>query len=360
VGYARVVEDFEVDWEPPAGERRDGLPRWRVVFLLQSVLLHLLLLYGIATSQLGRPDDGSSPARPQPMQVVVVEPETDPAEEDELEEEQEQPIYEGQIVDISPPPQEERPDDADYLSRYDAKVEEETRTDRFEVNPDVLSRTYSKEQQKEQRELMDVNAERESTGAKIGNQRFDAARDGSMAALPSPWKITNLDGNEDPVPSSQSTANLAGAPQNDLLREAIGEAVNLNSMRYPYAGYMERIRRQVNYWWTQNLDNLPSSVHMSRPSYTTEVKVILNGDGALELVDVTASSGVPELDDAIVRAFRLASPFDNPPAGLVMQDGRVYLPEFDFTVTLHAAQMQYQGIDPRAGVQFPGILKSPR
>jgi outer membrane biosynthesis protein TonB len=354
------VEDDEVDWEPPAGERRDGLPRWSVVFLLQSAFLHVVLLAAVATTRIGNPEEGSSPPRPPPMSVVIVEPESDPAEEQQEEDEQEQPIYEGQIVEIAPPLQEERPDDADYLSRYDAKVEHETRTDRFEVNPDVLSRTYSKEQQKEQRDLMDVNAERESTGAKVGNHRFDAARDGSMAALPSPWRITNLDGNQDPVPSSQSRANLAGAPQNDLLREAIGEAVNLSSMRYPYAGYMERIRRQVNYWWTQNIDNLPSSVRLSRSSYTTEVKVILNGDGALELVDVTAVSGSPELDDAIVRAFRLASPFDNPPAGLVMKDGRVYLPEFDFTVNLSTAQMQYQGIDPRAGVQFPGILKSPR
>jgi hypothetical protein len=29
-------------------------------------------------------------------------------------------------------------------------------------------------------------------------------------------------------------------------------------------------------------------------------------------------------------------------------------------VQLGRPQMQYQGIDPRAGVQFPGIMKSPR
>ena len=73
-----------------------------------------------------------------------------------------------------------------------------------------------------------------------------------------------------------------------------------------------------------------------------------------------AASGSDPLDDAVVRAFRLAGPFPNPPEGLVQKDGRVYLPEMDFTVQIGTAKAQYQGIDPRAGVQYPGILKSPR
>ena len=71
-------------------------------------------------------------------------------------------------------------------------------------------------------------------------------------------------------------------------------------------------------------------------------------------------SGNDPLDDAVVRAFRVAGPFPNPPDGLVAKDGRVYLPNMSFTVGVGQARMQYQGIDPRAGVQYPGILKSPR
>jgi TonB family protein len=350
------VEAFDLDPSSSPRVRATRRNPWTGVFVLLSVLGHLGVV-GLLTQV--RPFDPSTlpPSPPRPMSVVVVEPEAQekpPAEEpDDLD-------YEGQIVEIAPPVEERRPTDADYLSRYDNTAPEETRTERFEVNPEVLSRAYSKEHQAEKRDLMDLNAERESTGATVGNQRFDASRDGSMRALPSPWKVTNLEGPQDPVPSAQMSAAMSGAPQNDLLREAMGNVVDLNTLRYPFAGYMERVRRQVNYWWQQNLDNLPSSVRLGRSSYTTEVTVILNGDGALELIDVSASSGSTELDDAVVRAFRLASPFDNPPAGLVRKDGRVYLPDFDFTVQLSAARMQYQGIDPRAGVQFPGILKSPR
>ena len=77
-------------------------------------------------------------------------------------------------------------------------------------------------------------------------------------------------------------------------------------------------------------------------------------------MEVVVASGSEELDDAVVRAFKLAGPFPNPPEGLIESDGRVYLPDMDFTVQFRIGRSQYQGIDPRAGVQYPGILKSPR
>ena len=36
-------------------------------------------------------------------------------------------------------------------------------------------------------DLVDVNAEQESTGATTGNNRFDPDRDGTLASLPSKW-----------------------------------------------------------------------------------------------------------------------------------------------------------------------------
>lgn len=343
----------------PARVRHERRPPWNVTFLLLSVLGHAVwigllsaLLPLIPYPETPKPKDDA-------LTMVILQPEEEDAEEKE-EPEPEPEIFEGQIVELAPPEKEVVPDDAEYLSEYDNTVEKETRTEKFMLNPEVLAKQYSKEQQAEQADVMDLNADKPSTGATVGNQRFDPDRDGSLSSLPSPWKVTNKQGPEDPIPSSQRDAALSGAPQNDLLNEEIGNVVDLNTIKYPYAGYMDRIRRQVNYWWQQNLDNLPSSVRLAKSRYTTVVSVILNADGALEHIEVTTECGSPELDDAVVRAFRLAAPFDNPPDGLVQKDGRVYLPNFDWTVQLSAASMQYQGIDPRAGVQFPGILKSPR
>ncbi len=333
--------------------RRQRTP-WEL-FLLASVLVNVAAIRSLGAFAETWPVDDRSPSGP--ITLTIVEP---PPEEEAAVPEEPEPDDQGQLVEIAPPKEEERPEEAEYLAEYDNVVEEETRSERFEVNPEVLSPEHSDEQMAEMEDLVDVNAEQESTGATTGNNRFDPDRDGTLASLPSKWKVTNKEGPDAPTLSSQTTSQLAGAPQNDLLREKRGDATQLNTKEYLYAGYLQRIRRLVNFYWQQNIDNLPSSVRLSRPLYTTDVKSILNGDGALEYIEVTGESGSPELDDAVVRAFRVAGPFPNPPEGLIEKDGRVYLPDMSFTVTLGVARARYEGIDPRAGVQFPGILKSPR
>ena len=72
------------------------------------------------------------------------------------------------------------------------------------------------------------------------------------------------------------------------------------------------------------------------------------------------ASGRPELEHAVIQAFRLAGPYPNPPEGLVGKDGRVVLPNMGSTVTLGMAQNPYQGVDPRAGVRYPGLTKGGR
>ncbi len=174
------------------------------------------------------------------------------------------------------------------------------------------------------------------------------------------WLDTNKDGVQDPVPASHTQSSLSGAPQNDRLDERLGDAVALNTREYVYAGYLQRIRRLVNFYWTQCVDNLPNSVRFAKTNYTTAVASVLDAQGALDTIDVTMESGSSELDGCVVQAFKVAGPFPNPPEGLIEKDGRVYLPDMSFEVNLGLAQMQYQGVDPRAGVMFPGILKSPR
>lgn len=275
-----------------------------------------------------------------------------------------EPELDGQLVELPPQRDPEKPDKADYLAETDHKVDKETRSVRFEVNPEVLADRWSPEQRVELAgdDVADLDMTRPSTGARVGGVAapFDPSRDGVLASTPSKWKVTNRDGLADPVPASSLVSVLAGAPQNDRLNEANGPTTSLNTKEFLYAGYLTRIRRLVNFYWNQNVDNLPNSVKLVRPEYTTHVKVVLDSSGALETVDITEGSGSGELDDAVVRAFKVAGPFANPPAGLIGADGRILLPDMGFTVTVGVAQMHFDGVDPRAGVQFPGILKAPR
>ena len=40
----------------------------------------------------------------------------------------------------------------------------------------------------------------------------------------------------------------------------MGDRLALNTVEILYASYLNRIRRLVNFYWNQNLDNLPASV----------------------------------------------------------------------------------------------------
>jgi len=339
---------------PQRRPRRRPLLARIITFAGLSLLLHALFLGGLAPlwPWLSEPPPVG---KAHPVTLIIEVPEVE-----ELEEPEEQLEYDGQIVETPEPEQEERPLDSEYLAEHDNTVEEETRVEEFRINPEVLADMYSTEDQIQFEDLMDLNIMEPSTGAQVGNDRFDPDRDGSLASLPSPFTLSNKDGLQKPVPAATTSAQLAGAPQNDLLDEKLGRSVNLNTREFLGATYWNLIKRLVNFYWNQNLDNLPRSVPYSKPSYTTRVAFTLTGDGALESIQVVDESGLPPLDNALIEAFRMAGPFPNPPEQLIAKDGRVYGPNSAYTVSIGQARVPYVGVDPRQGVQFPGILKAPR
>lgn len=338
------------------GRHRGPAPWWRriVPFVGMALLLHLA--FGVLGDRF-LPYFQLDPQASAPMRLVILQPPVEPPPE--VPEDPEQEDLSGQIVELPPPEEEVRPDEADYLAEHDITVPEETRTDMFEVNPEILANQWSQEQKMEQEDLIDLDVDKPSTGAQVGNDRPEPDTQGDRPALPSPWALTNKDGLQDPVPAAHMSATMSGSPQNDLLDEIPSDRVALNAKEYLYASYLNRIRRLVNFYWQQNIDNLPSSVRLLKSGYTTGVEAVLDGNGVLEMVEVVHPSGVSELDNCVVRAFRVAGPFPNPPEGLIEKDGRVYLPSMSFTVRQGQVRLRYGGVDPRAGVQFPGILKSP-
>ncbi len=162
------------------------------------------------------------------------------------------------------------------------------------------------------------------------------------------------------MPSSFSEQQIAGSPSNDLLDEERSEATLLSTKEFAYAAYLNTIKRLVSFYWKQNLDNVPGTIRLAKSKYDTVVNVQIAADGSLYQIDVVEECGSPPLDNAVVEAFRIAGPFPAPPDGLVAPDGIARLGNMLFEVSVGQARASYQGIDPRAGVQFPGILKAPR
>jgi len=296
-----------------------------------------------------RPRDGAEPDLPKDQEEAKKE-----------QEEEERKRDQGQIVDVAPPLEERRPDDARYLSEHDITVDQETRTDRFRLDSEVRSPTYSPEDAMQfQSNVPDVGATVPSSGGPAGSQPFEADRDGRYASLPAPYRLTNQVGLDSPVPAGSGEQKVSGSPSNDLVDAKVGDRMSLNTREVVYAAYINRIKRVVSFYWNQNLDNLPRTIRLSRSRYDTVVYVVLDDQGGLESVEVTDTCGEDLLDDAVVQAFRSAGPFPNPPEALISKDGRVHLDDMGFTVQVGGpARAPYSGVDPRSGVQFPGILKA--
>lgn len=112
----------------------------------------------------------------------------------------------------------------------------------------------------------------------------------------------------------------------------------LNTREFKYYSYYSRIRKQLaQHWEGEVRERLSKMFREGRsPAATsqdriTKVIVVLNSAGTLVRVQLLADSGVKDLDDAAIEAFRAAAPFPNPPAGIVEEDGTVKI-RWDFVL----------------------------
>lgn len=112
----------------------------------------------------------------------------------------------------------------------------------------------------------------------------------------------------------------------------------LNTREFKYYSYYNRIRRQLAQHWEGKVREKLTKMFKERRAPAnlnddkiTKVIVILNSAGTLVTVQVVSDSGVRDLDDAAIEAFRAAAPFPNPPRGIIEQDGTVKI-RWDFVL----------------------------
>jgi protein TonB len=117
---------------------------------------------------------------------------------------------------------------------------------------------------------------------------------------------------------------------NDSLENVKDDLITrLNTKEYKYFGYYNRIKNQLNQWWVPKVQQKFTKMMRqgrtiaSEENKITKLVITLNDSGYLVNVQVLAESGVRDLDEAAIEAFRSAAPFPNPPKGMVDSDGNV-------------------------------------
>ncbi len=129
------------------------------------------------------------------------------------------------------------------------------------------------------------------------------------------------------------------AKSNDYVKDVDqGLETMLNTREFKYYSYYNRIRRQLAQHWERKVREKLTKIYKEGRSPAaanqdriTKLMIVLNDQGTLVRVQVLSDSGVSDLDDAAIEAFRQAAPFPNPPKGIVEQDGTVKI-RWDFVL----------------------------
>ncbi|MBT4763156.1 MAG: TonB family protein [Bdellovibrionaceae bacterium] len=109
----------------------------------------------------------------------------------------------------------------------------------------------------------------------------------------------------------------------------------LNSREFLYYAYYSRIKDKIRQHWGPTIRSKIQKLLQggrtiaSNQDRITKIIIVLNNHGTLVGVKVLGKSGISDLDDAAVEAFKAAAPFPNPPKGMVGNDGTVKI-HWDF------------------------------
>lgn len=321
--------------------------RWLTlgVTLGVSALAHLLI-WPISAAVIGAgSNDKRMPSAAGAMEVSLVDPEPDPDDPDEVLERE---IADGarKLVQLDRVPDERPPEeDTEHVSEFDSRTGRETRAPTQRPQSGATSMTGDRPDgrrgQSPESSPSDANDRAQALAllpsTNDGSATSDSTDDnplGTTSDLPRlGGKAASLSPAGSPGTKKALMKSLGQPGSFDDLDDKIdeGDETVLNSKRWKYASFFNRVRSSVSNHWH------PEVVHQARDpdgsvfgTKTRKTKLIikLNSDGSLHGIELEGESGVDYLDEEAIRAVRTAAPFANPPPGLVdRKTGRI---EFGF------------------------------
>ena len=171
-------------------------------------------------------------------------------------------------------------------------------------------------------------AKRGDGAEQVAGQRAREAQEASAGTSQTPSGMPNL------RPSQDTLSRVVGGGSVDKLDGVeTGEFTALNSKKWKFASFFNRMKRQVAQNWH------PDEVYMRRDptgkvygtkNRVTVLEVSLDPGGKLAKVVVIEESGVAFLDTEAVAAFERAQPFPNPPTGLIASGSGLITFSFGF------------------------------
>ncbi len=114
----------------------------------------------------------------------------------------------------------------------------------------------------------------------------------------------------------------------------VGEWTSLNTERYLFYTFYARIEERVRFHWERAIRDAAQYIppkKLTERSWVTNIEIILDDKGHFERAILHGKSGIDGFDQAATNAFRIGSPFLNPPKELVQDDNKLHL-KYQITV----------------------------
>lgn len=248
-----------------------------------------------------------------------------------------EPEKKRQIVQQEERINDEKSEDAKYLSQYDQVVKKQTRaakTGEFRNTAQPGERVAGSPQPTPS-EKKATPPTKKGVGSKIK----------SLSDLVPKYSVTP-DGRQD-------LAKHTGDPSqtDDYLKDVeVGLQTALTTREFLYYSYYNRIKSKIRQYWEPNVREQVKIIYRTGRSLAssrdrvTQVLITLDAQGELKRIEVITQSGLQPIDEAAIKAFKQAAPFPNPPQGMVESDGYIRI-RWDFILEarfeLDATQPQY-------------------
>lgn len=284
--------------------------------LLLSLALHLILGGGLVVYTLSQ----TLPVVP-PKTVTIEILDQEPAQHPQAAVKKEKvKIETTQIVEQEEKAlNQEKPDDARFLSANNQKVLKQT-------------------QASNHGEFQNLKTKADKAGKPVESKKSAPKLDQLLAAydpMAASMKKQEAKTKEE-TEASQKGGNVSQT--SDYLKDVDhGIETLLNTREFKYYTYYNRIRKQLSQYWEPKVREKVNTMFQqgrkiaSAQDRTTKLLIVLNSTGTLVTVQVLSDSGIRDLDDAAIEAFRAAAPFPNPPKGIIETDGTVKI-RWDFVL----------------------------
>ncbi len=254
--------------------------------------------------------------------------------------------------------------------KAEPEVAETEKLENSEIDPDAqfLSEKNQKAERQTKAQLVDDFRKKQGTGMKNSLSRANTPPPTGESEVPNRDQELGTSADADAKKPAGIKRNwktltlrdlgLGGnggptAATDDRLAEvAKGDRTVLSTREFKFFSYYHRIKETLRQYWKPNVERKLAMLwsrgtQMRDAELVTQVVVTLDQSGAVARITRMGSSGLQELDDAAMEAFKQAAPFPNPPAGMIDPDGYVRI-RWDFILRTEASpQISFRGGDGR-------------